>query len=64
MLRIGAKRLIKLNPNSWEDAEWWYEDEPEVFKFMRENEDKIIKYSLENDMTIRDGISYLFKVRD
>jgi len=56
--------LIKLNPNSWQDAEYWFEDEPEVFEFMRNNEDMIIKYSFENGMTIRDGIKYLFKIRD
>jgi len=56
--------LIKLNPNSWQDAEYWFEDEEEVFEFMRENEDMIVRYSFENGMTIRDGIVYLFKVRD
>lgn len=56
--------MIKLNPNNWQDCEWWYEDEPDVFKFMRKNEDMITQYALENGMTIRDGIRYLFKVRD
>ena len=56
--------MIKLNPNSWQDAEWWFEDEPEVFEFMREHEDMIIQYALENGMNIRDGIDYLFKIRD
>jgi hypothetical protein len=55
--------MIKLDPNNWQDAEYWFEDEPEVFEFMRENEDMIIKYALENGMTIRDGIRYLFKIR-
>ena len=56
--------MIKLDPNSWQDVEWWFEDEPEVFEFMRENEDKITQYALENGMTIKDGIRYLFKVRN
>ena len=56
--------MIKLDTNSWQDALYWYEDEEEVFEFMRENEDMIIKYSLENGMTIKNGIDYLFKVRD
>jgi len=56
--------MIKLNPYSWQDAEWWYEDEPEVFEFMRDNEDMIVKYAMENGMTIKAGIDYLFKVRD
>jgi hypothetical protein len=56
--------MIKLDPNDWQDAEYWFEDEPEVFEFMRENEDKITQYALENGMTIRDGIRYLFKVRE
>ena len=57
--------MIKLNPNSWQDAEYWYEDEDEeeVFEFMRENEDMVIQYALENGMIIKDGINYLFKVR-
>jgi len=55
--------LIKLNPYSWLDAEYWFEDEEEVFEFMRENEDMIVKYSLENGMSIKNGIDYLFKVR-
>ena len=56
--------MIKINPYSWQDAEYWYEDEEEVFDFMRNNEDMIIQYSLENGMNFRDGIRYLFKVRD
>jgi len=56
--------MIKLNPYNWQDSEYWYEDEEEVFEFMKANEDMIIKYSLENGMTIRDGILYLFKVKD
>jgi len=56
--------MIKLNPNSWQDAEYWFEDEEEVFEFMKANEDMIIKYSLENRMSIRDGIRYLFNIRD
>jgi len=56
--------MIKLDSYNWQDAEWWYEDEPEVFEFMRENEDMIIQYSLENGMNIRNGIEYLFKIRD
>jgi len=56
--------MIKLNPNSWQDAEYWFEDESEVFEFMKNNEDMIIQYSLENGMNIRDGIEYLFKIRD
>jgi len=56
--------MIKLNPNSWQDAEYWFEDEEEVFEFMRKNEDMIVKYSLENRMNFRDGILYLFKIRE
>jgi len=56
--------MIKLNSYSWQDAEYWFEDESEVFEFMRNNEDMIIKYSLENGMNVRDGIMYLFKIRD
>jgi len=56
--------MIKLNPYNWQDAEYWFEDEPEVFEFMKNNEDMIIQYSFENGMTIRDGIKYLFKIRD
>jgi len=56
--------MIKLNPYNWQDAEWWFEDEEDVFEFIRRNEDMIVKYSLENGMTVRDGIKYLFKVRD
>jgi len=55
--------MIKLNPYSWQDALYWYEDEEEVFDFMKENEDMISQYALENGMNIRDGIIYLFKVR-
>ena len=56
--------MIKLDTNSWQDALYWYEDEEEVFEFMRENEDMITKYALENGMTIKAGIDYLFKLRD
>jgi len=56
--------MIKLNPCSWHDAEYWFEDELEVFEFMRNNENMITQYSLENCMTIRDGIRYLFNIRD
>jgi len=63
-LKIGMIQLIKLDPNKWQDALYWYEDEPDVFKFMRENEDMIVKYSLENGMSIKDGINYLFKIRN
>ena len=56
--------MIKLKPYSWQDAEYWFEDEEEIFEFMRKNEDMIIKYALENGMNVRDGIRYLFRVRD
>jgi len=56
--------MIKLNPYSLYDAEYWFEDEEEIFEFMRNNEDMIVKYSLENGMNFRDGIMYLFRVRD
>lgn len=52
--------MIKLDPNSWLDAEWWFEDEPDVFNFMQENKEEIIEYSIECDMTIRDAIVYLY----
>lgn len=60
---MGEKGIV-LEVNDWEDCEWWYEDEPEVFKFMRANKDMIVKYSLENGMNFRDGIKYLFKIGD
>ena len=56
--------MIKLDPNNWQDAELWYEDEEEIFRFMRNNEDMITKYALENGMSIKSGIEYLFKIRD
>jgi len=56
--------LIKLNPYSWQDVEYWFEDEEEIFEFMRENEDMIVKYSLENGMNFMDSIEYLFMARD
>ena len=56
--------VIKLDPYNWQDVLYWFEDELEIFEFMRNNEDMIVKYSLENGMTIRDGIRYLFRVRD
>lgn len=62
-MKAGIKG-IELNPNSWQDALYWFEDESEVFEFMKENENKITQYALENGMTIRDGIRYLFKVRE
>jgi len=62
-MKLGKKGFI-LDPNDWQDAEWWYEDEPEVFGFMRKNEDIIIEYAKENGMTIKGAIDYLFKVRD
>jgi len=40
----------------------WYEDELEIFEFMRNNEDKITQYALENWMNFKDGIDYLFKI--
>lgn len=55
--------MIKLDPNSWLDAELWYEDEPEIFEFMRNNYEKINKYAKDNRMTIKDSIDYLFKNR-
>jgi len=30
MLRTVERKMIKLNPYSWQDAEYWFEDEPEV----------------------------------
>lgn len=32
---MGKTGLV-LDSNDWDDVEWWFEDEPEVFKFMRE----------------------------
>jgi len=45
-MRAG-KRGIELDPNDWYDNLYWFEDEPDVFEFMEENEDKIdIMYNL------------------
>jgi hypothetical protein len=59
-MKMG-KRGIVLDPNNWYDAEWWYEDEPEVFNFMQKNEDIIKEYAKEKGMTIKNTIDYLFK---
>lgn len=56
-------QLIKLNLNSWYDALFWFEDEPEVFDFMEANEEKIKFYAEKNGMTIKGAIDYLFKNR-
>lgn len=54
---------IRLNPNDWDDAEWWYEDEPDVFEFMDKNENIIKFYAKENGMIIKGIIDLLFKRR-
>ena len=57
----AGKRRIELDPNDWYDALYWFEDEPEVFNFMEENEDIIKFYAIRNGMTIKNSIDYLFK---
>lgn len=53
--------MIELDPNSWLDAEWWYEDEPEIIKFMQDHEFEIKQYVREHNITIKDGIDYLYE---
>ena len=55
--------MIKLDANSWDDCEWWYEDEPDVFEFMRENEDKIRNYALKYGLTIKQSIDICYNLR-
>ena len=55
--------MIILNPNSWLDALWWYEDEPEVYGFMIKNDVLIIEYAKEKNITIKNAIDLLFKRR-
>lgn len=59
----AGKRGIELDSNDWYDILFWFEDEPEVFNFIEENEDVIKCYALQNCMTLKDTIDYLFKVR-
>ena len=59
----AGKRGIKLDPNDWYDALYWFEDEPEVFEFMELNEDIIKFYAIRNGMTIKNSIDYLFRNR-
>lgn len=65
-----AKRItvedgkIILDPNSWEDAEWWYEDNDEVYNFMMNNQQKIIQYSKESNKSIKESIDCLFAKKD
>jgi len=58
-MRVG-KRGLELDPNNWDDALFWFEDEPEVLDFMVENEDIIKFYAVKNAMTIKCAIDYLF----
>lgn len=59
--RMRFNKGIKLDPNDWFDALWYYDDEPEVYDFMVENEDRIRRYARENSRTLKDSIDILFK---
>jgi len=61
-MRAG-KHGIELDPNDWEDALYWFEDEPEVFEFMRTNEDMIKEYAKKYDLTIKASIDILYNLR-
>lgn len=60
-MKVNQDGRLVLESNDWEDIEWWYEDEPEVFEFMREQEDIIRFYAEKNSMTIKGTIDYLFR---
>jgi len=61
-MRAG-KRGMELDPNDWYDNLYWFEDEPEVSKFMEENEDKIRKHAKEYGLTIKNSIDILYNLR-
>jgi len=61
-MRAG-KRGIELDPNDWYDNLYWFEDEPEVSKFMEENENKIRKYAKEYGLTIKGSIDIMYNLR-
>ena len=61
-MRAG-KRGIELDPNDWYDNLYWFEDEPEVFEFMEQNEDKIKQYAENYGITIKNSIDIMYNLR-
>lgn len=63
---IPTRKLINgkimLNPNDWDDALYWYEDEPKVYDFMLKYEVNIKRFAEKNDKTLKDSIDILFKI--
>lgn len=57
----AGSRGIKLDPNDWYDALYWFEDEPDVYDFMVENEDTIKQYGRDMGRTLKDSIDILYK---
>jgi len=59
----AGKHGIELDTNSWDDNLYWFEDEPEVFEFMRKNEDIIRFYAKKNGLSIKASIDILYNLR-
>ena len=59
----AGKHGIELDPNSWDDNLYWFEDEPEMFEFMRKNEDIIRFYAKKNGLSIKVSIDILYNLR-
>lgn len=51
---------VALDPNNWSHVEWWYEDEPEIYEFIMENEELVKGFAKFENMSIREAIDILY----
>jgi antitoxin PrlF len=61
--QITENESIMLDPNSWEDAEWYYEDEDDIYAMMQTHKDEILVLAEQQSITVKQAIDEFAKMK-
>lgn len=53
--------VFQIDPNDWQDVEFWYGNKPEHSRLVTFNEDYIEKVAKEKGLNLIDAVEYVWK---
>lgn len=54
--------MRSINPDSWEDCLYWFEDVPEMIDIMNKQKAEIVQWAREADKSLREGIEWFHQL--
>lgn len=51
-----------IDPDSWEDCLWWFEDSPETIEVMGKQKREIVEWAEDKGKTVREGIEWFLQL--